>query len=90
MGPWIVGWQARQRSLTASMLQVIASEWEDLDDWIDEAINRRSLPLLSRIHIALRQVRRIADSRISEWANETLVARIDPAMEELLADVKVL
>jgi hypothetical protein len=30
--------------------------WQELDDWIDAALARRSLPLLSRIRIALLRV----------------------------------
>jgi hypothetical protein len=75
-------------SITASMLQVLSMEWRDLDAWIEAAIARRSLPLLSRIQIALQQVRRNADDRISRWADETLRARIEPAMRELLSEVE--
>ena len=34
--------------------------WQELDDWIDTALARRSLSLLSRRRIALLRVRRIA------------------------------
>jgi hypothetical protein len=74
-------------SITASMLQLLSREWRDLDAWIEAAIAPRSLPLLSRIQIALQQVRRNADHRISRWAHETLRSRIEPAMQELLSEV---
>jgi hypothetical protein len=75
-------------SITASMLRLVLEEWHDVDNWIDDALARRSLPLLSRIRIALLQVQRMADDRVSAWASLTLNAKIEPAVQELLTNLE--
>src|SRR5262249_37296487 len=53
--------------ITASIFHALATEGPSLDFFIDEAIRCRSLALLSRIDVALRQVHRLADKAFADW-----------------------
>ena len=51
--------------------------------WIEESIAKQSLPLLTRIHIALRQITGLSDAR-GDWAREVLAKHIEPAISASL------
>lgn len=51
-------------------------------EWIDSAIEKESLPLLARIHIALTYVAGIADAR-GAWARSALSDHVGPALARL-------
>jgi hypothetical protein len=50
--------------------------------WIEEAIHRRSFPLLCRIDIALRQLIDSADRAKGVWAQKVLDDLLKPALEK--------
>jgi hypothetical protein len=39
-----------------------------MDDWIDAVVARESLPLLSRVHSALTNLRELAGADRARWA----------------------
>lgn len=73
---------------TAAMQQLFAQQWESSDSWFDEAISKKSLPLLNRVLIALRQVRQVSSGARKEWARAVLKERIDPAIAAILKSTK--
>lgn len=74
--------------LTAHILHVLAGEWQTMDDWIDEAISRNSLHLLSRTRLALSMVSALEGDERAEWARETLREKVNPALDRLLDEAK--
>ena len=65
--------------ITLSILRYLSRNERDHDDWIDAAIERKSMPLLARIHIALLQISLEADEVRAAWAKCTLETKIRPA-----------
>lgn len=51
-------------------------------EWIESAIEKESLPLLARVHIALTYVAGIADAR-GTWARSALSDQVGPALARL-------
>ena len=74
--------------LTAHILNVLAGEWQTMDDWIDEAISRNSLHLLSRTRLALKMVSALEGDERAEWARKTLREKINPALDRLLDEAR--
>lgn len=70
--------------ITYSIFLYLEREGVQANHWIDQAIVCNSLPLLSRIHIALLQLSSIADETLSSWANNTLEHKVNPAFKVLL------
>lgn len=68
--------------ITWALVKFFLHRGSDADAWIDEAIAQNSLPLLTRAHIALVQIEKIADER-GLWAQTTLAQRITPALTTL-------
>ena len=48
--------------ITLSLLRFLSSEDDRAEDWIEEAVQRKSLPLLARVDIALTGVKRALSS----------------------------
>jgi hypothetical protein len=67
--------------ITYSIFCYLEREGVQANHWIDQAIARESMPLLSRIHIALLELSSIADEAISAWANSTLEKKVNPAFK---------
>lgn len=67
--------------ITLSILRYLSREEKGQDNWIDAAIERKSMPLLARIHIALLQISSEADEVRAAWARHTFETRIRPAFK---------
>lgn len=70
--------------LTAHILNVLATDWKDMDGWVDEAVARNNLYLLSRVHAALLMVRGLGNEERSNWASVTIRTKVGPALEALM------
>jgi hypothetical protein len=68
--------------ITFSILEFLSREGERTEDWIDEAVERGSIPLLSRIDIALRELGRTANPA-APWARAIRKARVSPALAKI-------
>jgi hypothetical protein len=67
--------------ITFSILKFLDGEGGRVDEWIDEAVERGSLPLLARIDIALRHISQSARTPRAGWAREILDRIIGPAFD---------
>lgn len=65
--------------ITWALVNYFLDRGPDAASWIDEAIAKESLALLTRVHIALTHVAEIADTR-GEWARDALSTQINPAL----------
>lgn len=65
--------------ITNSILIFLRREGRAAEKWIDAALSCNSMPLLSRIDIALRRLVDSADLELSAFAQEMLDAKIGPA-----------
>ncbi|WP_137009844.1 type I restriction enzyme HsdR N-terminal domain-containing protein [Aquitalea aquatilis] len=65
--------------ITLSICHYLSREVESRDEWIDLAIESKSMPLLARIHIALLQIASEVDEQCAPWARQTLETRVRPA-----------
>lgn len=72
---------------TAAMEQTFSNDWQGLDGWFDEAISRRSLPLLTRISIALREIYAHSAPQKAQWSQQMLENKVEPAISELIREV---
>ena len=68
--------------ITWALMQFFLRRGTAATEWVAKAAQSESLPLLSRTHIALRQLIHIADPR-GKWAKEMLTIYIVPAMRDL-------
>jgi hypothetical protein len=68
--------------ITLSIFRYLMREGIEASDWIDTAINAKSMPLLARIHIALLQVSSSADPDRAAWATETLNTKVSSAFRQ--------
>jgi hypothetical protein len=66
--------------ITLSILRFLSSEGENAEEWIEEAVGRESLPLISRIDIALRQLSGSAITEKAEFASRMLEDVVRPAI----------
>jgi dsDNA-binding SOS-regulon protein len=66
--------------ITFSILKFLSHEGERAEDWMDEALERNSLPLIGRIDIALRQLGSSANLAAG-WARAVLAHKIGPAVQ---------
>ncbi len=69
---------------TVSMARMFSRPWKHQDDWIDAALETRSMPLVHRVLIALTAVRDTVQAKAS-WAAKVLEDRIRPFIAEALA-----
>lgn len=67
--------------ITLSILRHLSRDEERHDDWIDAAIESKSMPLLARIHIALLQISSEADEEHAAWASHALETKVRPAFK---------
>lgn len=71
--------------ITLSILKFISFEGMRSEEWIENAINRKSQPLLARIHIALLELSRVADTEKSGFARRMLKDVVQPAFSSFPA-----
>jgi hypothetical protein len=69
--------------ITLAIYHFLQRDHERLGDWLDEAIERRSLPLLARIDIALRMLAHKGNAQVNSWAKHTLESKVGPALRVL-------
>jgi hypothetical protein len=69
--------------ITLSILRFLSSEGVSAQEWIEEAVRRKSLPLLARIDIALRQLASSADAVKSDFAKLMIKDLVRPALSAL-------
>lgn len=70
-------------AITWSMFRYLSAEGPCANDWVHDAVNRRSLPLLARIDIALRLIASTANQEMSTWAVKLLEDVVRPALQDL-------
>lgn len=66
--------------ITWALIKYFIGQSSTVDLWIKEAMSQKSLPLLSRIHIALNQVSKISGER-GTWARQVLSSIVIPEFE---------
>lgn len=71
--------------ITWSIYLLLLREGAQMEDWLDTAVQRNSLPLLARIDLALRTLSNCGDKQIASWANRMLTEKIRPALKTLPA-----
>lgn len=69
--------------ITWAIVKYFIRRGPEASPWIEESIVKKSLPLLTRIHIALRQTAGLSDAR-GDWAREMLAIHIEPAISASL------
>ncbi|TIW61036.1 MAG: type I restriction enzyme HsdR N-terminal domain-containing protein [Mesorhizobium sp.] len=69
---------------TQAMAGMLSRPWDGADGFVAAVLKEGSLPLLHRLMIALRTVRRFGGHR-AEWADEILRDHVMPEIEGLLA-----
>jgi len=69
--------------ITLSMFWFLGAADQLASEWLDEAVERNSYPLLSRIYIALSLLQNSADELTSNFAHQALDNRIKPALTGL-------
>ncbi len=68
--------------ITLSIFKFLSSVGPQAEDWIDEAVERKSFPLLMRLHTALEQLVNSADKAKAGFAQRMLNALVLPALSE--------
>ncbi|WP_245437803.1 MULTISPECIES: type I restriction enzyme HsdR N-terminal domain-containing protein [unclassified Mesorhizobium] len=68
--------------ITYSIHTFLRRDHAGVEDWIDEAIERKSFPLLARIEVALLALVEGGNPQVASWASEMLVSKIRPALQE--------
>ncbi len=72
--------------ITFSLLRFLERELDNADEWLEEACEAGSAPLLNRISQALSQLSRMnPDGKTAEWARPWLDKSINPALKKALA-----
>lgn len=69
--------------ITLSILRFLSSEGARAEEWIEEAVQRKSLPLLARIDIALRQLADSADGEKAQFVRRMIKDLVRPALSAL-------
>lgn len=70
--------------ITLALLDaIVRMNVEEADEWVAEALQRDSFPLLARIDIALRQVACFADKEKAAWAQRTLDSTVGSAISRV-------
>jgi hypothetical protein len=70
--------------ITQSLFTYLQQDLSESGAWVDRALTRDSGALLSRLHIALREISRLTDPNLSTWASDTLSNRVVPALQAKL------
>ncbi|WP_254701429.1 type I restriction enzyme HsdR N-terminal domain-containing protein [Neorhizobium galegae] len=68
--------------ITYSIYTFLRRDHAGVEDWIDEAIDRKSFPLLARIEIALLMLVESGNAQVAGWASEVLGSTVRPALKE--------
>lgn len=68
--------------VTQSIFLYLVREGRKSESWIDEAIARDSVPLLSRLSLALRVASGSADRELAEFAETMLKVKIEPIFKD--------
>lgn len=66
--------------ITVSIFKFLSTLGEQAEDWLDDAIERNSFPLLMRIHTALDQMEDSANASNAAFARRMLDDSINPAL----------
>lgn len=70
--------------ITLSIFRYLMScDLEEATDWIDAALEKSSIPLLGRVHIALLTLLRCGDKRTVAWADDVLIDKLLPEIRRL-------
>jgi hypothetical protein len=70
--------------ITFSLFKMLSREGPDHEEWIERALATKSLALLARTDIALRETAKLLDPVKRSWAGRMLNERLGPALGELL------
>jgi hypothetical protein len=70
--------------ITYSLFKMLSTEGPQQEEWIERALSTRSINLLARIDIALRETGKLLDPIRSTWAQRVRSERIAPALGEAL------
>ncbi len=70
--------------ITLTMADLLSRSWTHADNWVNAAIETRSLPLLQRVLIALRTVQARNIPEQSEWATRVEKDQLIPAIQAVL------
>lgn len=76
--------QASIEVATQAMADLFSVSWRYADQWVDEAIATGSMNLLHRLFAALHTVKLRGIPVQSDWANEVLIQRVSPALNEAI------
>ncbi|RVP97124.1 hypothetical protein CN070_23535 [Sinorhizobium meliloti] len=68
--------------ITFSLYKFLSSEQEEAEEWIDDAIERKSLPLLVRIDIALLAIMNRESTAAAHWAEAVRRTKVLTAIKE--------
>ena len=71
--------------ITFSILKFVDGAGEMESQWVEEAIERNSLPLVTRIDIALRHIAHRGDTQQARWARSLLDEVLKPAFDRVPA-----
>ena len=66
--------------ITLSIFSFLSAADQLASEWLDDAIEKKSYPLLSRIHIALGELASSADEKRSHFARQALNGLVKPAL----------
>jgi hypothetical protein len=65
-----------------AIYKFLSREGEDATDWIQEALNRQSLPLLHRICLVLDVLEASTSASLASWATATKENIVTPALSQ--------
>jgi hypothetical protein len=68
--------------IMVAIYKFLSREGEDAADWIQEAINRQSLPLMHRICLVLDALETSTDAALASWSTATKENIIAPALSQ--------
>jgi hypothetical protein len=68
--------------ITLSIWKYLASTGSQAEDWLEEAVERNSWPLLMRLHIALDRLMDSANKDTAQFACDALTRLINPALSK--------
>src|ERR1039458_3756153 len=68
--------------VTLSIWRFLGSTGPQAEDWLEEAVERNSWPLLMRLHIALDQLVNSANKDTATFARNALTRLIKPALSK--------
>lgn len=72
--------------ITLSIFRYLMScDLEEATGWIEATLEKNSIPLLGRVHIALIELLKCADKRIVAWADDILIDKLVPEIRRLVS-----